>query len=94
MNDAPPSSGGGGRGSRMAVAVTAVILTLALVAIGVYAWRTLGASELTVHGYIALVLGVVGTIGLGVGLMVLVFYSNRYGYDERVGGGDEPPERR
>jgi uncharacterized membrane protein len=94
MNDAPPPSGGGGRGSRMAVAVTAVILALALVAIGVYAWRTLGASELTVHGYIALVLGVVGTIGLGVGLMVLVFYSNRYGYDERVGGGDEPPERR
>jgi hypothetical protein len=94
MNDAPPSSRGGGRGSRLAVAVTAVILALSLVAIGVYAWQTLGASELTVHGYIALVLGIIGTIGLGVGLMVLVFYSNRYGYDERVGGGGEPPERR
>jgi hypothetical protein len=94
MDDAPPPSRSGGRGSRMAVAVTAVILALSLVAIGVYAWHTLGASELTVHGYIALVLGVIGTIGLGVGLMVLVFYSNRYGYDERVGGGDEPPERR
>jgi hypothetical protein len=91
MNDAPRPSG---RGNRVAVAVTAVVLALALVAIGIYAWRTLGASELTVHGYIALVLGVTGTIVLGVGLMVLVFYSNRYGYDERVGGGDEPPERR
>jgi len=38
------------------------------------------------------VLGTLGTAGLGVGLMALVFYSNRYGYDERVGGGDEPPE--
>ena len=94
MNDAPPSGRSGGRGNRVALAVTAVILALSLVAIGVYAWQTLGTSELTVHGYIALVLGVIGTIGLGVCLMALVFYSHRYGYDERVGGGDEPPERR
>lgn len=94
MNDAPPPSRSGDRGNRVAIAVTAVILSLSFVAIGVYAWQTLGASELTVHGYIALVLGVIGTIGLGVGLMVLVFYSHRYGYDDRVGGGDEPPERR
>lgn len=94
MNDASPPSASDGRGNRIAVAITAVVLALSLVAIGIYAWRTLGASELTVHGYIALVLGVIGTIALGVGLMILVFYSNRYGYDERVGGGDEPPERR
>ena len=94
MTDAPPPGGSGGRGSRIALAVTAVILALSFIAIGVYAWQTLGASELTVHGYIALVLGVIGTAGLGVGLMVLVFYSHRYGYDDRVGGGDEPPERR
>ena len=94
MNDAPPPSRSGSGGNRVAIVVTAVILALSFVAIGIYAWQTLGASELTVHGYIALVLGVIGTIGLGVGLMVLVFYSHRYGYDDRVGGGDEPPERR
>jgi heme/copper-type cytochrome/quinol oxidase subunit 3 len=94
MSDAPPPARSGSRGSRVALAVTAVILALSFVAIGIYAWQTLGASELTVHGYIALVLGVIGTIGLGVGLMALVFYSHRYGYDERVGGGDEPSERR
>ena len=94
MSEGPPPSPSGGRGNRVALAVTAVILSLSFVAIGVYAWQSLGASELTVHGYIALVLGVIGTIGLGVGLMVLVFYSHRYGYDDRVGGGDEPPERR
>ena len=87
MSDAPPPSGSG----RMLV-VVAVILVLSLIAIGIYAWETLGSSELTVHGYIALVLGCIGTVGLGVGLMALVFYSNRYGYDERVGGGDKPPE--
>ena len=95
MSDAPPPDPSGGRGSsRFAIAITAVVLALSFVAIGIYAWQALGASELTVHGYIALVLGVIGTIGLGVGLMALVFYSHRYGYDERVGGGDEPPERR
>ena len=89
MNDVPPqtpSSGG-----RMIAAVAAVIV-LSLIAIGIYAWQSLGASALTAQGYIALVLGTIGTVGLGVGLMVLVFYSHRYGYDERIGRGDEPPE--
>ena len=94
MNDAPPPGRNRARDNRAALAVTAVILALSFIAIGVYAWQALGASELTVHGYIALVLGVIGTAGLGVGLMVLVFYSSRHGYDERVGGRDEPPGRR
>ncbi|HKW52324.1 MAG TPA: hypothetical protein VJO12_01425 [Stellaceae bacterium] len=95
MTDAPPPSGSGRRSNRIVVAVVAAVLVPSLIAIGVYAWETLGTSALTVHGYIALVLGCIGTIGLGVGLMALVFYSHRYGYDERVGGGgDEPPEGR
>ncbi len=93
MNDVPPQppSGSGRSGGRM-VAAAAAIIVLSLVAIGIYAWQSLGASALTTQGYVALVLGTLGTAGLGVGLMTLVFYSNRYGYDERVGGGDEPPE--
>jgi hypothetical protein len=96
MNDVPPqtTSGSERRNNRM-LAVVAILIALALVAIGVYAWQSLGASALTVHGYIALVLGTIGTAGLGIGLMALVFYSHRYGYDERVGSGDdEPPKRR
>jgi hypothetical protein len=93
MNDAPPPTAtGSGRSGGRVVAAAAAIIVLALVAIGIYAWQSLGASALTVHGYIALALGIIGTGGLGIGLMVLVFYSNRYGYDERVGGGDKPPE--
>ena len=93
MNDAPPPTAtGSGRSGGRVVAAAAAIIVLALVAIGIYAWQSLGASALTVHGYIALVLGVVGTAGLGIGLMALVFYSHRYGYDERI-GGDKPPER-
>jgi uncharacterized membrane protein YedE/YeeE len=96
MNDVPrrAASASERRNNRM-LAVVAILIALALAAIGVYAWQSLGTSALTVHGYIALVLGTIGTAGLGVGLMALVFYSHRYGYDERVGSGDdEPPKRR
>jgi hypothetical protein len=40
-----------------------------------------------VHGWIAFTLGVVITSALGVGLMALVFHSDRSGQDERAGGG-------
>jgi hypothetical protein len=89
----PPTAPGSRRGGGRVVAAAAAIIVLALVAIGIYAWLALGASAMTVHGYIALALGIVGTAGLGIGLMVLVFYSNRYGYDEGVGGNEKPPER-
>jgi ABC-type Mn2+/Zn2+ transport system permease subunit len=35
-----------------------------------------------VAGYVAMAIGVVFSVLLGVGLMVLVFYSSRAGYDE------------
>jgi hypothetical protein len=33
-------------------------------------------------GYIAMTLGIVFSVVIGCGLMALVFYSSRYGYDE------------
>jgi hypothetical protein len=36
------------------------------------------------HVNLAMLLGAVGTIAVGVGLMALVFYSSRSGADERV----------
>ena len=38
------------------------------------------------HGIIAIVLGTMFTVLVGVGLMALIFYSNRSGRDETVGG--------
>jgi len=34
------------------------------------------------HGYIAMGLGIFLTMGLGIGLMALLFYSARHGYDD------------
>ena len=43
-----------------------------------------GGAAMTGHGTTALVLGVIFSIILGVGLMALVFLSNRRGYDENA----------
>lgn len=40
--------------------------------------------ELSMHGKIAMGLGVFFTMFVGVGLMALIFHSNRHGHDEAV----------
>lgn len=47
-------------------------------------WLSLGDAEISVHGYVALTLGVVGSLVVGCGLMVLVFISARSGHDDQV----------
>lgn len=50
-----------------------------------YAWKfwvRLSGVEMGVHGWTAMILGAVFALALGIGLMFLIFYSNRKGYDE------------
>jgi hypothetical protein len=58
----------------------AVLMAVAIVVAGV--WSGIGDSDISGAGWLALALGVVVTLGLGVGLMALVFISSRRGYDE------------
>jgi hypothetical protein len=74
--------------NRTALIVVCLMLVAALVAIGVYAWVSLGDGEMSANGYVALVLGVLGTVALAGGLMGLLVYSQRSGYDDAAGGGD------
>lgn len=59
-----------------------------------WAWEAIGASPMTVHGWIALGIGVVGTALLSAGLMMLAFHSARSGHDDRVESADERIRRR
>jgi hypothetical protein len=66
-----------------------VALIVALVAIlsasGWYAaraWLEVSGPPMPLTGYIAMTLGVVFSLVVGCGLMALLFYSNRHGYDE------------
>jgi flagellar basal body-associated protein FliL len=63
------------------------LLILAVV-IGFWAWQQIGAVEIGMHGWIALGLGAVLTFVVGAGLMALMFFSARRGYDERAHQAD------
>ena len=69
----------------------AVLLGLLALAsgFGYWVWMELGDVEMSRHGWIALTLGTVVTFLVGAGLMGLVFYSHRRGYDDRVNRPDD-----
>ena len=46
------------------------------------AWTSLSGPPMPRMGYVALTLGVVFSLVIGFGLMALLFYSSRHGYDE------------
>ena len=48
---------------------------------GIYVWDALGDVHFSAFGWLALVAGSLITIGVGAGLMTLVFYSNRKDLD-------------
>ena len=56
---------------------------------GYWVWVELGDVEMSHHGWIALTLGVVMTFLVGAGLMALVFFSHRRGYDDRANRVDD-----
>ncbi len=63
-----------------AAVACAVVLVLGFLIAAL--WIGIGDSEISSAGWLAMGLGVIATLGLGIGLMVLVFISSRRGYDE------------
>ena len=64
----------------------------AIVGVLAFVWALNGfdTEGVSAHGMIAIVLGTTFTVVVAVGLMALVFYSNRSGQDERAHHSDEP----
>ena len=52
-----------------------------------YSWVHLGGDAIPGYGWAAIAGGVVLSLAVGGGLMGLIFYSSRHGYDD-LGGGD------
>jgi prolipoprotein diacylglyceryltransferase len=46
-------------------------------------WISAGGPPIPTAAFVAMVLGVVFSVLIGSGLMALIFYSSRYGYDEQ-----------
>ena len=54
-----------------------------------YVWANDAGPPMPASGYTAMALGVLFSLVVGIGLMALVFYSHRHGYDERSQGGGQ-----
>jgi fatty acid desaturase len=71
-----------------AVAALLVILGAALW-FAASAWLFVGGEPMPTAGYVAMALGIVFSLIIGCGLMALLFYSSRHGYDEPYRADDE-----
>jgi hypothetical protein len=71
----------------MGRALVYVVLFGLLAGALVLAYVTWTSVDTTIPGivYVIMALGVVVTLGVGAGLMGLVFYSSRRGYDDEAG---------
>ena len=66
----------------------AVVAVAIVIAVSVFNWHVIGDTGIDAAGWIALILGVLVTLAVGIGLMALVFISNRRGYDDPTGRND------
>ncbi len=67
-------------------AIAALLLLLAgAVWLAVVGWNLHGDVPMSGHGYAAMALGIIFSLIVGCGLIALMYYSHRHGYDE-------PPE--
>jgi hypothetical protein len=70
---------GGASYAVLAALFALLIFTLAVAGMG---WHMAAGTDVPPGGYVALIAGVVFSLVVGIGLMALVFYSSRAGYDE------------
>jgi hypothetical protein len=68
------------------VAVPLFALLAFSVWFAVVAWERLGGEAIPAYGYVAIGGGVLFSLLIGGGLMALVFYSSRHGYDDLSDG--------
>ncbi len=72
-------------GTIVIVGILLAFLALALIFL-YYGWVApddVPGREMSTTGWVAMAFGVIVTLGLGIGLMMLMFYSSRSGHDDR-----------
>jgi hypothetical protein len=67
---------------KLLILVPLVALLAVSVWFMIYAWGAIEGPPVPVEGKVAMGLGIFFSIVVGCGLMALVFYSSRHGYDE------------
>jgi Zn-dependent protease with chaperone function len=77
--------------ARFSLAAALLALLAASIWFAFGLWGTAETAAMPMDGYIAMAVGIFFSIVVGCGLMALVFYSSRHGYDEAA--SRERPER-
>jgi hypothetical protein len=70
---------GAGSWTILVVLFSLLAATLVIVYLG---WTLGKDADVPTSGYVAMALGVIVSLAVGFGLMALIFYSSRKGYDE------------
>ena len=70
---------------KLALIVPLVVVLAVSIWYAAQAW-TIDAAPMPLIGYVAMAGGVIFSLIIGCGLMALVFYSNRHGYDDAAAG--------
>jgi hypothetical protein len=76
-------------GMKIVMGMVVVALFVLLAAATYYAvgiWNALESANMPTWMYVAMGGGILFSLLVGCGLMALVFYSNRYGYDDAASG--------
>jgi hypothetical protein len=64
------------------IVIAALLLLLGAAGFIAYRGLTVGNVDVPISAYLAMAFGVIFSLIVGVGLMALIFYSSRKGYDE------------
>jgi hypothetical protein len=62
--------------------MAAAAVVAGVIAVVTALWREVGDVEISTAGWVAMALGALVTLALGIGLMTLVFISSRRGFDD------------
>jgi nitrate reductase gamma subunit len=65
--------------------IVAAVLGLSAMGVAWQAWQATIEVQMTTTGIVAMILGGLATVALGAGLIALLFFSNRKGFDDRAG---------
>ncbi len=84
-SDAPPPNNKSVVGT-IALAVVLLGLLAAATIFAARSWTAVEGPPMPEVGYVAMTIGVVFSLLVGIALMALLFYSSRHGYDERASG--------
>ncbi|MFZ0424707.1 MAG: hypothetical protein WAL80_17665 [Xanthobacteraceae bacterium] len=82
-----------GKLGTVALVIALLGILAASIWLAVHTWTSVGGPPMPIHGIIAMTLGIVFSLLVGCGLMTLVFYSSRHGYDDQAYGDRAYDER-